>query len=270
MSDNTIFVQLQVFDIEPAAGPRAMVSALSRRLREKRIDAVIYGDANDHRGIGLLTWAADPTQILDNVHALLGGKRFSALTPRPGWAMLGRVSGDAAEGAPDILLDANQRWAAWYPVRNKPEWGTLDAKAKGEVHEEHGGVAKEFIDGGRVSYVRLSCHGIDPEDNDHIFGLTSESLADISLLQEAMRGTRQIATYVDKMGPIFVGRKIWQNPEPARDEVPNEESATEASDEATTTETPVAEVTPGETPVAEEAPAEPSSASSDAGDEDTN
>jgi chlorite dismutase len=226
MSDNTLFLQLQIFDIEPAAGPRAMVSALSRRLREKRIDGVIYGDANDHRGIGLLTWAADPGDILDNVHALLGGKRFSALTPRPGWVMFGRVSGDAAANTPEVLLNGDRNWAAWYPVRNKAEWALLDDAAQAKVHKAHGTVAKSFTDDGRVAYVRLACHGIDPEDNDQIFGLTAGSLMDISLLQEAMRGTAQVATHVSKMGPVFVGRKIWQNPAV---EVPEPEATEDAS-----------------------------------------
>ena len=214
MSDNTLFLQLQIFDIEPAAGPRAMVSALSRRLREKRIDGVIYGDANDHRGIGLLTWAADPGDILDNVHALLGGKRFSALTPRPGWVMLGCVSGDAAATTPELLLDPNQNWATWYPQRNKAEWGSLGDAAQAKVLEEAGGVAKSSIDEGKVSYVRLACQGIDPEDNDHIFALTAANLLDINELQAAMRGTALLTTHLQKMGPVFVGRKIWQNPAP--------------------------------------------------------
>ncbi len=261
MSDNTLFVQLQVFDIEPAAGPRALVSALSRRLREKRIDGVIYGDANDHRGLGLLTWASDPAAILENVHALLGGKRFSALTPRPGWVMFGRVSGESADAVPEVVLHAEQRWATWYPTRNKPEWGTLDKAKKTAAQKEHGAVAKKFIDNDKVSYVRLSCNGLDPEDNDHIFGLTATSLEDISLLQEAMRGTSQIANYVDKIGPVFVGRKVWQNPEPAKPEaeVPEDDTApeteaaeTEAAPEAETESEAVEETT-----ATEEAAAEP-------------
>jgi chlorite dismutase len=263
MSENTLFLQLQVFDIEPAAGPRAMVSALSRRLREKRIDGVIYGDANDHRGIGLLTWANDPADILDNVHALLGGKRFAALTPRPGWAMFGRVTGDDTESTTETLLRADQRWGVWYPVRNKPEWGSLDEAARSAVHREHGAIAKSFIDEDKVAYVRLSCHGLDPEDNDHIFGLTAGSLADISLLQEAMRGTSQVSTYVDKMGPVFVGRKVWQNPEPARTEdEPSDEESTDATAAAGTDEesTPrtdaAAEAEPTEEPSGDEAPSD--------------
>jgi chlorite dismutase len=267
MSDNTLFVQLQVFDIEPAAGPRAIVSALSRRLREKRIDGVIYGDANDHRGIGLLTWASDPAAILENVHALLGGKRFSALTPRPGWVMFGRVSGESAEGLPDVVLHAEQRWATWYPMRNKAEWGTLDQAKKAAAQKEHGAVAKEFVDSDKVSYVRLSCNGLDPEDNDHIFGLTATSLEDISLLQEAMRGTSQIANYVDKIGPVFVGRKVWQNPEPAKPEaeVTEDDTAPEA-DAAPEAET--ADEAAEETPATEEAAEEPS-ADGDSGEWNT-
>jgi len=235
MSDNTLFLQLQVFDIEPAAGPRAMVSALSRRLREKRIDGVIYGDANDHRGIGLLTWATNPGDILDNVHALLGGKRFSALTPRPGWVMFGRVGSDQPYGTTvETLLNGSQSWAVWYPVRNKPEWGSLDAGSQQSVHDEHIEAAKSFIAEGRVSYARLACHGLDPEDNDYISYMAAADLGDISSLAEAIRGTAQVSTHTDKMGPVFVGRKIWQNPEAEKQEEPvvEEEASEEAPDES--------------------------------------
>ena len=82
-----------------------------------------------------------------------------------------------------------------------------------------------------------------------------------------MRGTTQIAKYVGKMGPVFVGRKIWQNPEPAKPEAPEaapeapeEEPAVESSDEAT-----------GETPAVEDVPAEDSDATDEAADsEETN
>jgi hypothetical protein len=168
---------------------------------------------------------------------------------------------------PDIVLHAEQRWATWYPIRNKPEWGTLDKAKKTAAQKEHGAVAKEFVDSDKVSYVRLSCNGLDPEDNDHIFGLTAGSLEDISLLQEAMRGTSQIANYVDKIGPVFVGRKVWQNPEPAKPEAEvTEDDTAPESDAAPEAET--ADEAAEETPATEEAAAEPS-ADGDSGEWNT-
>lgn len=239
--DKRLFVQLQVFDIEPAAGPRAMVSALSRRLREKGIHGVIYADANDHRGIGLLTWAEDPGQLLDTVHPLLGGKRFSALTPRPGWAMLGRTYASGHEQGlehwllarpRDHILRGDLTWAVWYPLRRNGEFNLLDGKAKGEVLREHGTIGKSYGDADLVHDVRLACHGMDAEDNDFVIGLTAASLHPISHVVQAMRGTAQTARYIEKMGPFFVGRKIWQNPEPAFEEPEVTEPADDGEDKA--------------------------------------
>ena len=220
--DKRLFVQLLVFDIEPSSGPRAMVSALSRRLGEKRIEAVIYADVNDPRGIGRLTWAEDPSQILDQVHPLLGGKRFAALTPRPGWVMLGRTSGPGGdEGLENWLIERPRNtilredltWAAWFPLRRTGEFNLMAEKDRGAIIKEQQDLVKNYGAADLVHHVRLACHGMDAEDNDTVVGLAASSLHPISHLVQAMRGTKGASSYTLKMGPFFVGRKIWQNPE---------------------------------------------------------
>ena len=243
MSDSTLFVQLQVFDIEPAAGPRAMVSALSRRLREKNVSSVIYGDAGDHRGIAILSWANNPGDILDNVHALLGGKRFSALTPRPGWVMFGHLSGDDATSAPEKVLAENASWATWYPVKNNSAWAGLSDDKQASSHREHGSIAAPFVDAGRVAHIRLDSNGLDAEGNHHVFGLLASDLLSISELQASMAGSAQVSQYTEKTGPIFVGRRIWQNPELAKPEV---EEETEKADESNEAEVNTSEAAPEE------------------------
>ena len=232
MSDSTLFMQLQVFDIEPAAGPRAMVSALSRRLREKNISSVIYGDAGDHRGIAILSWANNPGDILDNVHALLGGKRFSALTPRPGWVMFGHVDGEDATAASEKVLAENASWATWYPVKNNAAYAGLSDDQKASSHREHGAVAAPFIEAERVSHIRLDSNGIDAEGNHHVFGLLAGDLLSISELQAGMAGTAQVAQYTEKTGPVFIGRRIWQNPELAKPGVEETDESVDAEAEA--------------------------------------
>ncbi|MEE2829024.1 MAG: chlorite dismutase family protein [Myxococcota bacterium] len=239
--DRRLFVQLQVFDIEPASGPRAMVSALTRRLDERRISAVVYEDVNDHRGIGLLTWAEDPSHLVDEVRSLLGGKRFNALTPRPGWNMFGRtyatgheqgLSHWLLERPKQNILNTDNRWAVWYPLRRKGEFGRLDDRTKGGILREHGSLGRAYGEAGLVQDIRLACFGLDTEDNDFVIGLVAAGLHPISHVVQAMRSTEQTATYIEKMGPFFVGRKVWQNPsewkDPAAEEAASEDPVTEA------------------------------------------
>ena len=59
--------------------------------------------------------------------------------------------------------------------------------------------------------VRLACHGLDRDDNDFVIGLIGKDLFPLSALVQAMRKTQQTALYLDRLGPFFVGRAIWQS-----------------------------------------------------------
>ena len=62
--------------------------------------------------------------------------------------------------------------------------------------------------------VRLACHGLDPNDNDFIAGLVGKELHPLSAVVQRMRSTRQTAEFIEKLGPFFVGRAVWQSAGP--------------------------------------------------------
>jgi hypothetical protein len=284
--DRRLYFQLLVFDIETPAGPRAMVQALGRKLAEKSIPSVIYEDVNDHRGLGLLLWGEDPGSFLTRVRPLLGGKRFSALTPRPGWVMFGRTYSTGYE--PDladwllerpvrVALDSASSWAIWYPLRRKGDWAQLDAEKQSEMLREHGAIGRAWGRQGLASDIRLASFGLDPEDNDFVIGLLGKDLHPLSRVVEEMRSTGQTSGYLEKLGPFFVGRKAWQFPKDATQaDSPEEEGRPErkrsrsrgrgrgrarqdgpASDAPEAPAAPEAEQAPAEAPpVAEPAPAD--------------
>jgi chlorite dismutase len=58
--------------------------------------------------------------------------------------------------------------------------------------------------------IRLACHGLDKDDNDFIVGLLGKDLFPLSAIVQAMRKTQQTSLYLERLGPFFVGRAIWQ------------------------------------------------------------
>jgi chlorite dismutase len=61
-----------------------------------------------------------------------------------------------------------------------------------------------------VHDVRLACHGLDRDDNDFVIGLIGKDLFPLSAIVQTMRHTQQTALYLDRLGPFFVGRAVWQ------------------------------------------------------------
>jgi chlorite dismutase len=62
-----------------------------------------------------------------------------------------------------------------------------------------------------VHDVRLACFGLDRDDNDFVIGLIGKELHPLSAVVQAMRNTQQTSRYLDRLGPFFVGRAIWQS-----------------------------------------------------------
>ena len=58
--------------------------------------------------------------------------------------------------------------------------------------------------------IRLACHGLDVHDNDFVVGLVGKDLHPLSAVVQAMRKTQQTSLYLDRLGPFFVGRAVWQ------------------------------------------------------------
>jgi len=83
--DRRLFMLLHVFG--GCADPKPLVSALEA----SRLEAVLYDDVNDPRGVGLLALSEDPTAFVGAYRELLNTDPFAGLVLRSELTMLGRT-----------------------------------------------------------------------------------------------------------------------------------------------------------------------------------
>jgi len=216
--DKRLFVQLQVFTGCPDA------VSLIDPVRRSGLDAVLYADVNDPRGVGVLTITQDPDVFTGSARALLGGPPFDRLTHRSDMTMLGRTYalGREADLADFLLkrtlrnaLNPEHRWAVWYPLRRIGAFNRLSRDDQGKMMLEHAMIGRSYGEAGQAHDIRLECHGLDRNDNEFVIGLTGAALHPLSRLVKDMRRTRQTSEFIEKMGPFFIGRVVWQSPLPA-------------------------------------------------------
>jgi chlorite dismutase len=53
---------------------------------------------------------------------------------------------------------------------------------------------------------------MDRADNDFAVALVGPELLPLSKIVEVMRGTVQTSTYIEKLGPFFIGKALYQSP----------------------------------------------------------
>jgi chlorite dismutase len=109
------------------------------------------------------------------------------------------------------ILNPAWPWAVWYPLRRTGEFAKLPPEEQGAVLREHGAIGRTFGEEDLAHDVRLACFGLDKADNDFVIGLIGKELYPLSAVVQAMRRTKQTSTYIEKMGPFFVGRAVWQS-----------------------------------------------------------
>ena len=213
-SNVRLFMQFMAF------GGCASASALGDTLARAKISGVLYEDLNDPRGIGLLTFNEDPDFFLDRVRPVLNGPGFSVLIQKQEYTMLGRTYAIGYEpDLSDVLLHRPRRtvlnpewkWALWYPLRRSGKFAQLPADEQRVILAEHGAIGMSFGAGDYAHDIRLACHGLDKDDNDFIVGLIGRDLYPLSAVVQAMRKTQQTSLYLERLGPFFVGRTIWQS-----------------------------------------------------------
>jgi hypothetical protein len=211
--DRRLFMQLVAF------GGCQTTATLVEALESAGIEGVLYEDANDPRGIALLTWSDDPGYFLNCVRKVLRGPAFSSLEQKLEFSMLGRTYSIGHEpNLEEWLIERSKRsvtdpeypWAIWYPLRRKGEFSALPIEEQRPILQEHGKIGHAFGEHGYVHDVRLACHGLDQNDNDFVIGLIGKEMYPLSKCIEAMRRTKQTSRYMEKMGPFFVGRAVWQ------------------------------------------------------------
>jgi chlorite dismutase len=193
---------------------------LGEALREHGVPSVIYEDVNHPRGLALLTFSEEPADFTTRVRPLLASGILAQLHPRPELSMLGRTYSTGFEQDLEFwllnrprqtVLNEEWPWAIWYPLRRVGPFERLDARERGQIMREHGGIGKQYGMQDLAHDVRLACHGLDQADNDFVIGLIGKELHPLSHVVQAMRQTRQTAEFMDKMGPFFVGRAVFRN-----------------------------------------------------------
>lgn len=207
--DRRLFMQLLAF------GDCDDTDELIRELRSAEIPAVVYHDANDPRGIGLLTAYENPDRFVEELRPFLRESGFGRLRPRPELTMLGRTYAIGYEKDLEYSLlkkpvermsDEAVRWAIWYPLRRKGEYETLPPERQHDIQVEHMRIGRTFARVADISDVRLACHGLGMEDNDFIVGLLGARLDTLSMIVQNMRKSQQTSRYLEVLGPFFVGR----------------------------------------------------------------
>jgi chlorite dismutase len=214
-ADRRLFMQLQVFS--GCVDPKPLV----RAFEASRLEAALYQDVNDPRGIGVLTLAEDPAVYVRESRELLNADPFVGLVPRPQFTMLGRTYASGFEAdLEDWLLRRPRRtvlnpawpWSVWYPLRRVGAFARLSPQEQGSVIREHSVLGRAYGDADLAHDVRLACHGLDVNDNDFVIGLIGRELHPLSHLVQAMRKTAQTSQYLQSLGPFFVGHVLWQSP----------------------------------------------------------
>jgi chlorite dismutase len=213
-SDRRLFLQFLAF------GGCADTAPVADTLARAKVSGVLYEDLNDPRGIGLLTLSEHPVFFLDRVRPMLNGPGFTELVQKPEYALLGRTYAIGYE--PDLnevlierprrtVLNPLWKWAVWYPLRRSGKFAQLPEQEQRVILAEHGAIGMSYGAGDYAHDVRLACHGLDRDDNDFVVGLIGKDLYPLSAIVQAMRKTQQTSLYLERLGPFFVGRVVWQS-----------------------------------------------------------
>jgi chlorite dismutase len=196
--------------------PKPLVAALER----SRIEAVLYADINDAKGVGVLAMNEDPAFFATRLRELLGADPFAGLARKAEFSMLGRTYASGFE--PDLedwllrrprrtVLNPGYPWAIWYPLRRTGAFARLSPQEQGAILKEHGALGRQYGDADLAHDIRLACHGLDTHDNDFVIGLVGKDLHPLSHLIQTMRKTTQTSQYIERLGPFFVGHALWQS-----------------------------------------------------------
>jgi len=216
-TDRRLFMQLLVYGT--CLDPAPLITVL----KDSSITGVLYEDLNDPRGVALLSMSPDPGFFVGPLRQVLNGHPFCELDPKPRYTMFGRTYALGYE--PDLeetlfvrprrnVLTRDWPWAIWYPLRRSGAFARLSADEQLAILREHGSIGMSFGAADFAHDVRLACHGLDAHDNDFVIGLTGKDLHPLSALVQTMRKTQQTALYLERLGPFFVGRAVWQSPNP--------------------------------------------------------
>lgn len=212
-SDRRLYMQLFAY------GGCADVAPLVDALASADIQGALYEDLNDPYGVALVSYSEEPDYFVGEFRRFLKHRPFSELTPKPEYTLFGRTYAVGYE--PDLvealitrpvkrLLDPKLPWVIWYPLRRAGSFEQLSAQEQNVILQEHGGIGRAFGRAGLGHDIRLACHGLDKHDNDFVIGLLGPQLMPLSAIVQRMRKTKQTSLHLERLGPFFVGKAVWQ------------------------------------------------------------
>ncbi len=215
-----LFMQLQVWRAPQSLTADAAQSKLVSCFSERGVSAVVYADAQDALGYGVLTWSEDPAHFVDNVRPALAGA-LEGWTRRDAFSMFGRTYSSGYE--PDLeywilrrpvetALNEEWPWAIWYPLRRGGHFESLEPREQAKILKEHAIIGRAYGSKDLAHDIRLASHGLDTADNDFVIGLIGKDLHPLSHVVQRMRKTKQTREYLTSLGPFFVGRVIARLP----------------------------------------------------------
>lgn len=213
-SDERLFMQLLAYG--GCHDSRAVAEALAGA----GVEGALYEDANDPHGIAIVSLTRDPDFFVKTLRPVLNGGPFLPLVAKPEFTMLGRTYALGYEpDLPEAILHRPRRtvlnqdwpWAVWYPLRRSGRFAQLPPDEQRVILAEHGAIGMSYGAGDYAHDVRLACYGLDKNDNDFVIGLLGKDLYPLSHVVQAMRKTQQTSLYLDRLGPFFVGRAVWQS-----------------------------------------------------------
>jgi chlorite dismutase len=202
-----------------AFGESTNPQALTDALESAGIEAALYADLNDPRGIGLLTMSEDPDFFVTDLRSLLSREPFAGLTPKPEYTMFGRtysigyeadLEGTLINRPRGRVLDPNWPWVIWYPLRRVKGFALLPEEEQKRMLGEHGNIGRKFGEADLATDIRLSCHGLDKYDNDFVVAVLAHELHAASAVIQRMRHTQQTGKWLESLGPFFIGKVMWQ------------------------------------------------------------
>jgi chlorite dismutase len=191
-----------------------------KALASTGLTAAAYADINDPYGIGVMAASEDPADFVTRLRDVFHRGPFDDFEHKPELDMLGRSYSIGYE--PDLeetlirrpltkLTDPRNAWVVWYPLQRSKGFYVLPEERQRSILGEHGTLAKRYGAGGHATDIRLACHGLDRSDNDFVVGLLGPKLHPLSAVVQEMRRTEQTSQFLDRLGPFFIGKVIWQS-----------------------------------------------------------
>src|SRR2546430_13316937 len=119
---------------------------LQRALESSRLEAVLYKDVNDPRGVAVVSMSEDPTFFVTGLREVLNAEPFAGLTQKPELTMLGRTYASGFEtDLEDWLLRRPRRaalnpawpWGIWHPLRRTGSFSKRTSPDQGANTRQH-------------------------------------------------------------------------------------------------------------------------------------